>query len=247
MFKDFFEKVFVVEDDDPGSFEYREIGMAWFDDTRLGLLERLSLSCAGRRDGRRGLVEIVDGTAHSSHLNALRAESLAEIVSLAQLRHSQLSEAQDEIGCLNSSIPRDAARLEEMEEAIRLAGQNAAQADGDGEGEDEGDGAPAFEARQRERELRQLRRSLDADRARLSSLRTRQAFLRNDAALKLTLLVERYHERAARYLRAVDGCRRQALCAGVQPPRIEEAAADVMEQALDGNPSIGDEEKEARE
>ena len=130
MFKDFFEKAFVVEDDDPGSFEYREIGMAWFDDTRLGLLERLSLSCAGRRDGRRGLVEIVDGTAHSSHLNALRAESLAEIVSLAQLRHSQLSEAQDEIGCLNSSIPRDAARLEEMEEAIRLAGQNAAQADG---------------------------------------------------------------------------------------------------------------------
>ena len=245
MFKDFFEKVFVVEDDDPGSFEYREIGMAWFDDTRLGLLERLSLSCAGRRDGRRGLVEIVDGTAHSSHLNALRAESLAEIVSLAQLRHSQLSKAQDEIGCLDSSIPRDAARLEEMEEAIRLADQNAAQADGDGEGEDGGT-RPTFEARQRERELCQLRRSLDADRARLSSLRTRQAFLRNDAALKLTLLIERYHERAARYLRAVDGCRRQALCAGAEPPRIEEAAADIMRQALDGNPSVGDEGKEAR-
>lgn len=243
MFKDFFEKVFVVEDDDPGSFEYREIGMAWFDDTRLGLLERLSLSCAGRRDGRRGLVEVVDGTAHSSHLNALRAESLAEIVSLAQLRHSQLSEAQDEIGRLDCLIPSSEARLEKLEEDIRLAGQDAMQT----EGEDEGDGAPAFEARQRERELRQLRRSLDADRARLSSLRTRQAFLRNDAALKLTLLVERYHERAARYLRAVDGCRRQALCADAEPPRIDDAAANIMKQALDGNPSIDDEEKEARE
>ena len=85
-----------------------------------------------------------------------------------------------------------------------------------------------------------------ADRARLSSLRTRQAFLRNDAALKLTLLIERYRERAARYLRAVDGCRRQALCAGAEPPRIEEAATDIMRQALDGNPSVGDEGKEAR-
>ena len=121
----------------------------------------------------------------------------------------------------------------------------AAQADGDGEGEDGGT-LPTFEARQRERELCQLRRSLDADRARLSSLRTRQAFLRNDAALKLTLLIERYRERAARYLRAVDGCRRQALCAGAEPPRIEEAATDIMRQALDGNPSVGDEGKEAR-
>ena len=121
-----------------------------------------------------------------------------------------------------------------MEEAIRLAGQNAAQANGDGEGEDGGT-LPTFEARQRERELCQLRRSLDADRARLSSLRTRQAFLRNDAALKLTLLIERYRERAARY-----------LCAGAEPPRIEEAATDIMRQALDGNPSVGDEGKEAR-
>lgn len=243
MFKDFFEKVCAVEEGGSGDFEYREIGTAWFDDTSLGLLERLSLSYAGWRDGRRGLVEIVDGAARSSYLNALHAKSLAEIVSLAQLRHSQLCEAQDEIGRLGCLIPSSEARLEKLEEDIRLAGQDAMQT----EGEDEGDGAPAFEARQRERELRQLRRSLDADHARLSSLRTRQAFLRNDAALKLTLLVERYHERAARYLRAVDGCRRQALCAGVQPPRIDDAAANIMKQALDGNPSIDDEEKEARE
>lgn len=242
MFKDFFEKVCAVEEGGPDDFEYREIGTAWFDDTSLDLFERLSLSYAGWRDGRRGLIEIVDGTAHSSYLNALHAKSLAEIVSLAQLRHSQLSETQDEIGRLGCLIPSNKARLEKLEEEIRLAGQDAMQT----EGEDAGDDAPVFEARQRERERCQLRRSLDADRTRLSSLHAQQAFLRNDAALKLTLLIERYRERAARYLRAVDGCRHQALCADIHPPRIDDAAADIMRQALDGNPSIGDDEKEVR-
>ena len=240
MFKDFFEKVCAIEEGGSGDFEYRDIGTAWFDDTSLGLFERLSLSYAGWHDGRRGLIKIVDGTAHSSYLNALHAKSLAEIVSLAQLRHSQLSEAQDEIERLGCSIPIGETRLENLEEEVRHAEQNTMQAD------DEGD-VPVFEARQRERELCQLRRSLEADRTRLSSLRAQQAFLRNDAALKLTLLIERYRERAARYLRAVDGCRRQALCAGVQPPRIDDAAADIMRQALNGNPSIDDEDKEARE
>ena len=249
MFKDFFDKVLIVDEDDSDSAEYREIGAGWFDDTNVGLLERIALACAGWRDGRRGLVEIEGGAARSSYLNALRAKALAEVVSLAQLRHARIKEAQDEIEQLATSIPLDEARFERLDAEMREAERLAAQAVTDGagsEGEDDGDEGSAastpsaYEARQRERELDRLRRSIANSRKRLASLRVQQAFLRDDGALKLTLLIERYRERAARYLRAADGCRRQPLCAEAQPPLIQEDAERIMSRALGGKAGADD-------
>lgn len=236
MFSNFIAKAFCEDDEENGFSEYRAIGTAWFEETEPGLLERISLSCAGWRDGRRGLVEITDGTAHSAYLNALRAKALAEIVSLSQLRHSQLSEARDEIERLAFSIPSKKARLKELEAKAQEAARNGEQAVVENEEELIEVRPSAFESHQRDREASQLRRALDNDQERIISLRSRQAFLRNDAMLKLDLLIERYHERAARYLRAVDGCRRHALCAEVQPPSIQSAGEAVMEKALRGDP-----------
>lgn len=237
MLSNFIAKVFCEDDEENGFSEYRAIGTAWFDETEPGLLERISLSCAGWRDGRRGLVEIADGTARSTYLNALHARALAEIVSLSQLRHSQLSEARDEIERLAFSIPDKKARLEELESEAREAARNGEQTVVENEEEPIEIRPSAFESRQRDREVSQLRRTLSSDQERLISLRSRQAFLRNDAMLKLDLLIERYHERAARYLRAVDGCRRHALCAEVRPPSIQSAGEAVMEKALREGPS----------
>lgn len=261
MFSNLIAKAVLIDDpeDEDGS-DYRAIGTAWFDETEPDLLERISLTWAGWRDGRRGLVGVAEGRAHSAYLDALRAEALAEIVSLAQLRHSQLAEAQDEIERLAFSIPCDEERLEELEDRLRAARrreeQATAQPESEGTGSPDGahgnaahpsdsavddaapkparSGAPALavNAAQDERERSRLLRSIRSDRTRLISLRAQQAFLQRDAEIKLSLLIERYRERAARYLRAADACRRPASYAEAEPPCIREDARAILEQAL---------------
>lgn len=236
MIYDLIRKAVYVEEDDES--DYRNIGAAWYDETGPGLFKRIALSFSGWRDGRRRLVNLDNGVARSPRLDMLHAEALAEVVSLAQLRHAQMSEAQDGIDRLAFSIPDDEARLEKLERECdlqRSADETVEKTDGaaseDGSASEDS-GAAVCEELRRDKEINRLRQRIRSRREKLISLRAQKAFLREDADLKLVLLIKRYHERAARYLRAADGCGCRESLAGAEPPDIEQEAKAILARAL---------------
>lgn len=219
MMENLAKMLFVVSEGDPddieGDFDYRGIGTSWFDESALGRTEQWDLARQGGRDANRGLVQGEDGIARSPYLDMLHADYLARVCALAQLRHSQISRAQEKVGCLKRSLSDDGRRLEELEAAAAAASEGAC---GDGEGRGGLSGAHPSEAAQ-------LRRKVQQDGALLGKLEARCAFLRTDARIKARLLSERYLESAFHYLRGAE-------CTELQPPDLMEEAQAILDAAL---------------
>ncbi len=220
--------------------EYLDVGTSWFDATQLGLVRRIRLSFAGWRDGRRNLVVVSDGVAKSAYLDSLRASFLAEIEALAQKRHALLGLAQDEIDRLKVDIALVDERLEALEKQRAEEARRTEQ-------EDETDPVTSqmseWSKQRRDKDACNLRAAIAETEKRLVRLTVWKAFLANDAKLKESLIIERYRESAAWYLRGADACRHHAACIDAQPPCIQEDADKIIARAI-GECAIGEETEE---
>lgn len=220
--------------------EYLDVGTSWFDATQLGLVRRIRLSFAGWRDGRRNLVVVSDGVAKSAYLDSLRASFLAEIEALAQKRHALLGLAQDEIDRLKVDVALVDERLEALEKQRAEEARRTEQ-------EDETDPVTSqmseWSKQRRDKDACNLRAAIAETEKRLVRLTVWKAFLANDAKLKESLIIERYRESAAWYLRGADACRHHAACIDAQPPCIQEDADKIIARAI-GECAIGEETEE---
>ena len=95
----------------------------------------------------------------------------------------------------------------------------------------------------RDKDACNLRATIAETEKRLVRLGVWKAFLANDAKLKESLIIERYRESAAWYLRSADACRHHAACIDAQPPCIQEDADKIIARAI-GECAIGEETEE---